>query len=120
MVTWDGTPTTIGTEKTGVGTTELFFNEIDGQEVETQIEVIINNESGSVTDGLVVSLYLTMHATADFDTFSYEQWTLIPDGVGDEKFSFKIGSVWEWQLGVVSAGTTDTYTVNGNFTKRTV
>ncbi len=121
MVTWDGTPTTGGTQKTSVGTTELFFDEIDGQVVETQIEVIINNEDGSVvTDGLIVSVYLTMHATADWDEFFYEQWTLIPDGVGDEKKSFKIGSVWEWRIGVKSSGGTDTYTVDVNFTTRTV
>ena len=121
MPTW-GADTSGGTQLTTVDdVTEEFFNTIDAKAVlETQVEVLVNNESGSVTNGLIVSVYLTLDATSeDWDDFAWISFTIVPAGIAEEKKSFKIPSCFKWRIGCLAAAATDDYTVDMNFRERT-
>lgn len=122
MPTWGG-DTSGGTQLTTVDdTTEEFFDIIAADDaVQTQVEILANNESGSVTNALIVNVYLTMDATSeDIDDHPFMTYTMLPDGIGEEKWSFLIPSVYKWRIGCLAEAATDDYTVDMNYRKRTV
>ena len=120
-VTWGG-DTSGGTQLTTVDdVTEEFFDTIDSSAaLLTQVEVLANNESGSVVDDLVVNLYLTLDTTShDWDDEPFQTYIFAPTSIAEEKFSFLIPSVFTWRIGCLSEGSTDLYTVDMNYRERT-
>jgi len=120
-LTW-GADTSGGTQLTTVdNVTEEFFDTIDSSDAyQTQIEVLANNESGSVTDALVVAIYLTLDtATHDWDDQAYQTFTFLPTAITEVKTSFILSTVYTWRIGCLSAGATDLYTVDMNYRELT-
>ncbi len=101
------------TQKTGVSNVEQYFSAWDLSAVyKTQVEIKANNESGSVTDALLVRLYLTLDDSShDWDDFPYQSWAMTPETVNEEKMTIIIDTVYSARVGVESAGATDDYTV---------
>ena len=120
-VTWGG-DTSGGTQLTTVDdVTEEFFDIIDASlTVLTQVEILANNESGTITNALIVNVYLTMDATSeDIDDHPFMTFTLLPDTIAEEKWSFLIPSVYKWRIGCIAEAATDDYTVDMNYRART-
>ena len=119
-VTW-GTQTSGGTQLTAVNNTvEEFFDAITASDaILTEVELIVDNESGTVTDGLVVNVYHTQEGTPDWDDIPRFSFRYTPTGVAAEQISFMIPSTFKWRIGCLSTGATDTYAVDMNFIERT-
>ena len=120
MPTW-GTKTTGGTQLTTViDTVEQFFNIIIATTaLETQVEILVNNEAGSVSDGLLVAVYLTQDTTShDMDDLPFLSDVIFPGSVNEEKKSYKIPSCIGFRVGCISTGSDD-YTVDMWYSLRT-
>lgn len=102
------------TQKTGVSNSEEYFSAWDLSGVyETQVEVKANNESGSVTDALLVRVYLTLDDSShDWDDQAWQSFSFLPGTISEEKMTFTIPIVYGARIGVESAGATDDYTVD--------
>lgn len=121
-VTW-GADTPGGTQLTAVNdTVEEFFDVIVSSDaLLTQVEILANNESGSVVNGLIVSVYLSLdESTQDWDDEPFMSREFIPAGNGEEKFTFFLPSIGgSWRVGCLASAVTDDYTVDMNYRERT-
>ncbi len=122
-VTW-GSDTSGGTQLTTVDdVTEEFFDDIVSSDAMlTQVEIVADNESGSVTNGLIVSVYLSMDESATFnrDDEPFMRREFIPEGIAAEQFTFFLPSIGgSWRIGCLAAAATDDYTVDMNYRERT-
>lgn len=90
-ITW-GSQVSGGTQLTTVdNVTEEYFDAIDASDaVLTEVEVTVDNESGTVTDALEVRVYFTQEATPDWDDKERMIVAYTPGGIAAEKFSFQI------------------------------
>ena len=120
MPTW-GTKTTGGTQLTAVdNVTEEFFNIIIATSaLETQCEILVNNEAGSVTNGLLVVVYLTQDTTSeDMDDLAFLSDVIFPGSVVEEKKSYKLPACIGFRVGCIATGADD-YTVDMWYSLRT-
>jgi hypothetical protein len=120
-LTW-GADTSGGTQLTTVdNATEEFFDTIDSSNAyQTQVEVLADNESGSVVDALLVAVYLTLDtASYDWDDQAFMSFTFLPTAITQEKMTFVLPNVFTWRIGCLSAGATDLYTVDMNYRELT-
>lgn len=117
-VTW-GTQQTL-TQKTGVSNTESFFAAVDMTgALLAQVTLDVDNESGTVTDKLKVSVYLSPDGGTSWDDFPFLSFSATPTVVTAQQISFVVPSVATFRVGVASAGATDTYTVDMSYKLRT-
>ena len=112
-----------GTQLTAVndGTEQFFDDIVSSDAIYTQVEVLANNEEASVTNGLIVAIYLSMDeaATFDWDDEAFMKREFIPVGIGEEKFTLFLPSIGgSWRMGCLAAAATDDYTVDMNFRER--
>ncbi len=120
-VTW-GDDTSGGTQLTTIiDTVEQFFDAIIASDtVETMVELLINNEAGTPTDGVLVSVYLSLdESSQDWDDEANWAREFFPVTVNEEKFTFFLKAVGgSWRLGIISTGPDD-FTADMNFRERT-
>ncbi len=113
-----------GTQLTAVndGTEQFFDDIVSSDAIYTMVEVLANNEDGtSVTNGLIVAIYLAMEeaATFDWDDEPFSKREFIPLTINEEKFTFFLPSIGgSWRMGCLAAAATDDYTVDMNFRER--
>lgn len=80
------------------------------------VQLGIDNESGSVTDAVEIRVYTTLDATSeDWDEHAWQTFSVTPTAITEEDYSFLVSGVYKFRIGLLSAGATDTYTVNGNY-----
>ena len=116
-----GSDTTLGSQTAINDTVEEFLPSAGGgielgpgESAHVQLE--IDNESGSVTNGVIISIYTTLDtATEDWDERPYRQFTYVPSGIAAEDFSFLVSDVFSFRIGLLAAAATDDYTVGGNY-----
>lgn len=117
-VTW-GTEQAL-TQKTGVTSTEEFFAAVDASgALLSQVTIDVDNESGSVTNALVVKVYLSPDGGTDWDDRAFMAFTFLPTAITAQQLTFLVPSVHTFRVGVASAGATDNYTVDLSYRLRT-
>ncbi len=113
-----------GTQLSAVNdSTEQFFDDIVSSDaIYTMVEVLANNEDGtSVTNGLIVAIYLAMEeaATFDWDDEAFMKREFIPLTINEEKFTLFLPSIGgSWRMGCLASAVTDDYTGDMNFRER--
>ncbi len=121
-VTW-GSDTSGGTQLTTVDdVTEEFFDSIVSSDaLLTQVEILANNEGTPVTNGLIVSVYLSLDESAqDWDDEAFMSREFIPSSTNEEKFTFFLPSIGgSWRVGCLASAAAEDYTVDMNFRERT-
>jgi len=116
-----GSDTTIGSQSAINDSVEEFLPSAGGgielgpgESAHVQLE--IDNESGSVTNGVIISVYTTLDTTSeDWDERPYRQLTYLPSGIAAEDWSFIVSDVFSFRIGLLAAAATDDYTVGGNY-----
>lgn len=107
------------TAQTGINnTTEEFLEAVTMNPYEQcHVQLQVDNEHAStVTDGLIISLYGTLDAaTEQWDTVPFMQFTHKPATVSAEYVSFMVTGVYKFRIGGLSAGATNTYTLDGSY-----
>lgn len=99
-------------------TTEEFLEAVTMNPYEVcDVQLLIDNEHASaVTDAAIISLYGTLDAsTEQWDTVPFMQFNHKPATVSAEYLSFTVAGVYKFRIGVLSAGATNTYTVDGSY-----
>ncbi len=98
--------------KSTVSNSEQTFTAVDASSAYlTQFNITVDNLSLSVTDVLIVRIYLSTDGT-NFDDLPWRIFEIVPDGVGEEQLSEFIPMCYYWQIGVESSGSTDDYDVD--------
>lgn len=116
-VTWSSE--TVETQKTVVSNSIVYFPKMDlSDALEAQFDMIIDNESGSVTDGLKITLERTLDASSEV-WHVMNSWVYVTEGITGENRSYQIPTGFAWRIGVESTGTTDDFTVDVSWRKRT-
>ena len=75
------------------------------------VQVLVDNEAGSVTDSLILTVYKTIDGGITWEKTGARRY-LTPTGVSPEAFHFPVLSaegIKEFRLGFLSGGSTDTY-----------
>lgn len=99
-------------------TTEEFLEAVTMNPYEVcHVQLQVDNEHASaVTDALIISVYGTLDAsTEQWDTVPFMQFTHKPATVSAEYLSFTISGVYKFRIGALSAGATNTYTLDGDY-----
>ena len=119
-VTW-GSDTALTTQTAIDNVTEEFIGTIDlSTALSAHIQLEIDNESGSVTDDVIISVYATLDATSEvFDDKADMTFTITPSGIALERHPLVVSGVYKFRIGALSAGATDTYAVGGDYRVRT-
>ena len=108
---------TAGTQQTLINnsTPEVILSDIDLKPGETaHVQVRVNNESGSVTDPCIISVYTSLGDTT-YDDFAAQEFEILPAGIGDERISIVISGVSRFKIEALSGGATDTYTADTDY-----
>jgi hypothetical protein len=80
----------------------------------------VDNESGSITDDLIVNIYTTLDSTAEvWDDEPFMSFSITPAGIALERHSFVVSGVYKFRIGCLSSSTTDTYAAGGDYRVRT-
>lgn len=81
------------------------------------VQLKLDNEHASaVTDSLQVSVYTTLDESSEvWDTHAFMQFTIKPNTINAEYFSFTVLGVRKLRIGGLSSGATNTYTMGGNY-----
>lgn len=119
-VTW-GNDTAFSVTQTGINNvTEEFLDTIDlSGALSAHIQLEIDNEGGSKTDDVIISIYATLDATSEvFDDEPYMTFVIVPDGVALERHPLVVSGVFKFRIGALSTGGTDTYAVGGDYRVR--
>lgn len=118
-VTW-GSDTALTTQTAIDNSTEEFIGTIDlSASLSAHIQLEIDNESGSVTDAVIISVYATLDDASEvFDDQAYMTFTISPSGVAVERHPLVVSGVYKFRIGVLSSGATDTYAVGGDYRVR--
>ncbi len=119
-VLW-GSDTALTTQTAIDNSTEEFMGTIDlATSLSAHIQLEIDNESGSITDDVIISVYSTLDASAEvFDDVAFQTFTVTPTGIALERLSFVVSGVYKFRIGALSDGATDTYAVGGDYRVRT-
>ena len=119
-VTW-GSDTALTTQTAIDNATEEFIGTIAlATALSAHIQLEIDNESGSVTDAVIISVYATLDATSEvFDDEPYMTFAITPDTVALERHPLVVSGIYRFRIGVKSSGATDTYAVGGDYRVRT-
>lgn len=119
-VTW-GSDTALTTQTAIDNATEEFIGTIDlATALSAHIQLEIDNESGSVTDAVIISVYATLDASTEvFDDEAYMTFSILPSGITLERHPLVVSGVYKFRIGVLSAGATDAYAVGGDYRVRT-
>ncbi len=119
-VTW-GSDTALTTQTAINNSTEEFLGIIDlaaGMHAHIQLEV--DNESGSITDDLIVNVYTTLDASTEvWDDGPFMSFQITPAAVALERHGFVVSGVYKFRIGCLSSGATDVYTAGGDYRVRT-
>ena len=124
MVTW-GADTALTTQTAINNTTEEFLHGAGlGIDLSTglscHVQLEVDNESGSVTDDLIVAIYTTLDASSEvWDDEPFMKFSITPSGVALERHAFVVSGVYKFRIGCLSSGATDTYAAGGDFRVRT-
>ena len=124
MVTW-GADTALTTQTAINNTTEEFLHGAGlGIDLSTglscHVQLEVDNESGSVTDDLIVAVYTTLDASSEvWDDQSFFSFSVTPTGVALERIPFVVSGVYKFRIGCLSSGATDVYTAGGDYRIRT-
>ncbi len=118
-VAW-GADTALTTQTAIDNVTEEFLGTIDlAAGLQAHIQLEVDNEAGSVTDDLIISIYSTLDDTSeDFDDEPFMQFTITPSGIALERHSFVVSGIYKFRIGALSSGTDD-YTAGGDYRVRT-
>ncbi len=119
-VTW-GSDTALTTQTAIDNSTEEFIGTIDlSTALSAHIQLEIDNESGSVVDAVIISVYATLDATSEvFDDQAYMTFSILPSGIALERHPIVVAGIYKFRIGVLSSGATDTYAVGGDYRVRT-
>jgi hypothetical protein len=116
-----GSDTTLGSQ-TAINDTVEEFLPSGGGGIELEpgesahVQLQIDNTSGSVTNGVIISVYTTLDTTSeDWDERPYRQLTYVPDGITAEDWSFIVSDVFSFRIGLLAAAAADDYDVGGNY-----
>lgn len=113
-----GSKTTF-TDQTGINnTTEKFLDIVTLNPRELcHVQMKIDNEHAStVTDSAIISVYTTNDDSSEtWDTVPLMQFIHKPATVSAEYLSFSIMGVPKFRIGVLSSGSTNTYTAGGSY-----
>lgn len=105
--------------QTGINnTTEEFLNAVTLNPYEVcHVQLFVDNEHATtVTDGLIISVYGTLDAaTEQWDTVPFMQFVHKPTTVSVENVPLIISGVYKFRIGGLSAGATNTYTLDGSY-----
>lgn len=120
MVAW-GTKTSLGSQTAINNTVEEFLNTVDmSAALQAHIQLEVDNESGTVTDALIVNVYTTLDdSSEDWDEVPFMSFTVLPTVVTAVDTSFVVSGVYRFRIGLLSTGATNAYTVGGNYRLRT-
>lgn len=116
-----GSDTSLGTTLTTVdNATEEFIPASGGISLNpgetAHVQLGIDNESGSVTDAVEIRIYTTLDATSeDWDEIAWQTFTVLPTVITEVDYSFLVSGCYKFRVGILSAGATDVYTVNGQY-----
>ncbi|MEQ1888905.1 MAG: hypothetical protein ABL951_06960 [Alphaproteobacteria bacterium] len=107
------------TDQTAINnSTEEFLDAVSLNPRELcHVQLKLDNEHGSVvTDSLQVSVYATLDESSEvWDTHPLMQFTIKPNSVSAEYFSFAVMGVRKFRIGGLSTGATNTYTMGGTY-----
>ena len=119
-VTW-GSDTALTTQTAINNSSEEFIGTIAlAAGLSAHIQLEIDNESGSVTDAVIISIYATLDSTSEvFDDQAYMTFTILPSGIALERHPLVVSGIYKFRIGVLSAGATDNYAVGGDYRVRT-
>ena len=119
-VLW-GSDTALTTQTAIDNSTEEFMGTIDlATALSAHIQLEIDNESGSVVDAVIISVYSTLDASSEvFDDVAFMRFRVTPAGIALERMSFVVSGVYKFRIGALSAGPTDNYAVGGDYRTRT-
>ena len=119
-VTW-GSDTALTTQTAIDNSTEEFLGTIDlAAGLQAHIQLEVDNESGSITDNLIVAIYSTLDATSEvWDDEPFMEFTIKPSGIALERHAFVVAGIYKFRIGCLSSGATDTYTAGGDYKVRT-
>ena len=119
-VLWGG-DTALTTQTAIDNSTEEFMGTIDlATSLSAHIQLEIDNESGSIVDDVIISVYATLDASSEvFDDVAFMSFSVTPKGIALERLSFVVSGVYKFRIGALSAGATDTYAVGGDYRVRT-
>ena len=106
------------TQDTGVSDgswTELGqVNDVNPREL-VNIAIGMNNESGSVTDALMVRVIVSYDEGTNWTDAPIYQRNRLPDTVNEEWFAFVLMGYKDYRIETQSTGSTDDYTVDGEW-----
>ena len=108
-VTW-GADTAFGTTLTTVdNVTEEYLDTLDlATGLSAHIQLEIDNEGGTVTDAVIISVYATLDSTSEvFDDQAYMTFTILPSGHALARHPWVVSGVYTVRTGALSAGATD-------------
>ena len=119
-VTW-GSDTALTTQTAINNSSEEFIGIIAlATGLSAHIQLEIDNESGSVTDAVIISIYATLDASSEvWDDQAYMTFSILPSGIALERHPLVVSGVYKFRIGALSAGATDTYAVGGDYRVRT-
>ncbi len=119
-VLW-GSDSALTTQTAIDNSTEEFMGTIDlATSLSAHIQLEIDNESGSITDDVIIAVYSTLDASTEvFDDVAFQTFRITPTGITLERLSFVVSGVYKFRIGALSAGATDTYAVGGDYRTRT-
>ena len=119
-VTW-GADTALTTQTAIDNTVEEFLGTIDlAAGLQAHIQLEVDNESGSVTDDLIVNVYTTLDAAAEvWDDQPFMSFAITPSGIALERHAFVVSGVYKFRIGCLSSGAIDTYAAGGDYRVRT-
>ena len=116
-----GSDTSLGTTLTTVdNVTEEFIPATGGITLNpgetAHVQLGIDNESGTVTDAVEIRIYTTLDdSSEDWDEHAWQAFSVLPTAITEQDYSFLVSGVYKFRVGILSAGATDTYTVNGQY-----
>ncbi len=88
--------------------------------LQAHIQLEVDNESGSVVDDLIVSIYTSLDDASEvWDDAAFMQFTITPSGIALERHAFVVSGVYKFRIGVLSSGAADLYTAGGDYRVRT-
>ncbi len=118
-VAW-GNDTALTSQTAINNTTEEYIGTIDlSTSLSAHIQLEVDNEGGSVTDAVIISIYATLDATSEvWDDEAYMTFSILPSGTALERHPIVVSGIYKFRIGALSAGSTDTYTVGGDYRVR--
>lgn len=119
-VTW-GADTALTTQTAINDTVEEFLGTIDlSAGLAAHIQLEIDNESGSFTNGVLIACYATVDLTSEvFDDIPFfGPWLIEPVPVTLERWPLIISGVYKFRIGAIADGATDDYTCGGDYRVR--